>query len=208
MKRRILDFLLGCGLLVTFPLIASAQCDPGPAAGSGINRCYDDGYVYVDISGDASGYTFYWGYQNSSQIQAGSITQIQDGSIIFHSVTSWNGNIIQVLTDTYSLGGISLLPPPPYFGSFSDPGILIEDAPVSRSIVVLTLPVLSIESTATNRMFISWPSPLTGWTLQQNDDLNTTNWTDVLIVPADDGTNKSVTVSQQAGNNFYRLIKP
>jgi len=183
----------------SLPLIASAQCDPGPATGGGIDRCYDDGFVRVDVSGNAGGYTWYWGYQNSSQNQI--------GFILFHSRTNLDADTVQVLTDTYDLGGI-FIPPGPYMGSFQGPGMVIYDTPVFRSISVIRLPVLSIESTATNSVIIRWPSPLTGWTLQQNGDLNTTNWTDVPMQPTDDGTNKSVVVSPPVGNNFYRLNKP
>ena len=55
---------------------------------------------------------------------------------------------------------------------------------------------------------VSWPSPSTGFNLQQNNDLNTANWT--LVPPgsvADNGTTKSIIVNPPVGNRFYRLIK-
>jgi hypothetical protein len=55
---------------------------------------------------------------------------------------------------------------------------------------------------------ISWPSPSIGFTLQQNSDLNTTNWTAAPQVVGDDGTNKFITVSPPIGDRFYRLFKP
>ena len=69
-------------------------------------------------------------------------------------------------------------------------------------------PTLSIQTTATNSIVISWPSLSIGWTLQQNSRLNPTNWTDVLITPPDNGTNKSVVVSPLMDSQFYRLILP
>jgi hypothetical protein len=69
-------------------------------------------------------------------------------------------------------------------------------------------PRLNITLTATTSVLISWPSPSTGWTLQHNTSLNTTNWSEVLTTPADDGTTKSVTVAPPVGNRFYRLKKP
>ena len=100
------------------------SCDPGPATGSGINRCYDDGFVYVDSTGNSFGYTSDWGYQNSSQIQ--------NGNIVFHSQTYVDSNTVQVITDTYSLD--YMLPPlSPYYGSYYGPGPLLPDAPISRS---------------------------------------------------------------------------
>jgi hypothetical protein len=35
---------------------------------------YDDGYVYADVSGSGDGYSWYWGYDNGSQINAGANT--------------------------------------------------------------------------------------------------------------------------------------
>jgi hypothetical protein len=196
MKRQNLSHWLAYALLASLPLAASAQCDPGPGTGHSVNRCYDDGYVYVDSSGNAGGYTWYWGYQSSSQIQ--------NGYIMFHSRTNLDANTLQVLTDTYGLGGLAP-PAAPYPGTFQGPGPLIPDTPVSRSIKVITLPILFIKSTATNSVVISWPSPSATWALQQNGDLNTTNWTDVLIAPDNDGTNNSVVVSPAVGSEFYRL---
>jgi len=66
-------------------------------------------------------------------------------------------------------------------------------------------PWLTITRTATNSALISWPSPSTGWTLQQDSSLNTTNWADVPTTPNDDGNTKSVTVALPLGNRFYRL---
>jgi hypothetical protein len=42
--------------------------DPGPATGGDVDRFYDDGYNRVDISGNSSGLTWFWGYDNASQI--------------------------------------------------------------------------------------------------------------------------------------------
>jgi hypothetical protein len=69
-------------------------------------------------------------------------------------------------------------------------------------------PALAITRTATNSVIISWPSPSTGWTLHQNTNLNTVNWSEVLTTPNDDGATKSVTVAPPLGNRFYRLRKP
>jgi hypothetical protein len=55
---------------------------------------------------------------------------------------------------------------------------------------------------------LSWSSPSTGFGLQENEVIGTTDWLAVAQVPADDGTNKSVTVSPHIGNKFYRLKYP
>ena len=48
--------------------------DIGPTGQSGQNHNYDDGYVRRDDSGNAQGYTTYWGYDNASQYDAASHT--------------------------------------------------------------------------------------------------------------------------------------
>lgn len=71
-------------------------------------------------------------------------------------------------------------------------------------------PLLSITlnpqlSTAT----VFWPSPSTGWTLQQNtNSVSSVNWSNVTSGIADDGTTKTLIVNPPAGNRFYRLNKP
>jgi hypothetical protein len=72
------------------------------------------------------------------------------------------------------------------------------------SVTAATVPPLSASMSITNRVLISWLSPSTGWILQANTDLTTTNWTNVLIAPTDDGVTRSVSVNP-AGNQFFRL---
>jgi hypothetical protein len=56
---------------------------------------------------------------------------------------------------------------------------------------------------------VSWPSPSTGFVLEQNSDLNTPNW---VTVPAsavsDNGTVKSTIATSSVGVRYYRLMKP
>ena len=70
-------------------------------------------------------------------------------------------------------------------------------------------PLLSIARTATNTVAVWWPSPSTGWILQQNTNSVTSgNWSNVVTTPVDDGTHKTVIISPPTGNRFYRLFKP
>ena len=69
-------------------------------------------------------------------------------------------------------------------------------------------PLLSITRTPTNTVKIAWPSPSSGFTLQQNTDLNTSNWMLSGEMLTDDGTNKCIIVNPPVGNRFYRLFKP
>ncbi len=69
-------------------------------------------------------------------------------------------------------------------------------------------PSLTIRFTTTNTVAISWPSPSTGFTLQENTTgIGTTNWNNVGITPTDDGTIRTVIIAPPTGNRFYRLKK-
>jgi hypothetical protein len=68
-------------------------------------------------------------------------------------------------------------------------------------------PTLAVTLTSTNTALVSWPSPSTGWNLQQNTNLATMNWITPPESVNDDGTNKSIVVNPPAGNMFYRLIQ-
>jgi hypothetical protein len=68
-------------------------------------------------------------------------------------------------------------------------------------------PLLTIALTHTNTAVVFWPSPSTGFALQQNSNVGTTNWTDVGLNPSDNATTKSVVVPTSPGNTFYRLKK-
>jgi len=54
---------------------------------------------------------------------------------------------------------------------------------------------------------ISWPSPSTGFGLQDKTALDGGTWKDCSQTPDDDGTTKSVTLPIGTGNSFYRLNK-
>jgi hypothetical protein len=69
-------------------------------------------------------------------------------------------------------------------------------------------PLLTISLTSTNTVMVSWPSPSTGFELQQNTDLKTTNWTTPAEIVTDNGTIRFVIVNPPTGNRYYRLLKP
>ncbi len=55
---------------------------------------------------------------------------------------------------------------------------------------------------------VMWPSPSTGWVLQQNtNNVSSVNWSNVTATIQDDGTTKTLIVNLPAGNRFYRLSK-
>ena len=64
-------------------------------------------------------------------------------------------------------------------------------------------PLLTI-TYSNSQAIVSWPSSVTGWTLQTNGNLNTTNWVNYsgAII------NNTVTNSPPKGNLFFRLTQP
>jgi hypothetical protein len=69
-------------------------------------------------------------------------------------------------------------------------------------------PLLSITRTTTNTVAVSWPSPSTGWTLQQNtNSISSVNWSNAPGTILDNGTTKTLIVNPPTGNRFYRLFK-
>lgn len=71
---------------------------------------------------------------------------------------------------------------------------------------LLNLPTLNVERIASS-VRLSWLSSWSNFVLLANPDLNTTTWTNVTEVPADDGTNITVTIPIEAGNRFFRLTQ-
>ena len=72
--------------------------------------------------------------------------------------------------------------------------------------VLIATPTLTVAQSC-GGVQVSWRSAWTNWTLCQNPDLTTTNWSarrDVL----DDGTNKSINIKNPAGKLFFRLSNP
>jgi hypothetical protein len=66
-------------------------------------------------------------------------------------------------------------------------------------------PQLTLARTAPDTLTISWPSPLTGWNLEQNTTLAGGTWTTPPEPIDDNGTTKSITVNPATGSRFFRL---
>jgi hypothetical protein len=69
-------------------------------------------------------------------------------------------------------------------------------------------PLLTITRLSATSARVSWPSPSTGFVLQQNSDLNTTDWVNAPQAVSDNGTIRSINVNPTTGRRFYRLVKP
>ena len=68
-------------------------------------------------------------------------------------------------------------------------------------------PLLSVSLTTTNTVLVAWPYPSTGFNLQQNGVLGTTNWVSVTNSPVQVGSQLQVIVQPPSGNRFFRLLK-
>jgi len=79
--------------------------------------------------------------------------------------------------------------------------------PYSLTLFLLTPtgPTLAATRSAPNTVRISWPWPSTGWTLQQNTDLATSNWTAPPEMNENDGTNNFIVITPLTSNMFFRL---
>jgi hypothetical protein len=65
-------------------------------------------------------------------------------------------------------------------------------------------PTLTITHSG-NNVIISWPSPATGFVLQQNGNLNTVNWTASDFMVNSNSTTMSIIIPSPTGNLFFRL---
>jgi hypothetical protein len=65
-------------------------------------------------------------------------------------------------------------------------------------------PMLTITHSG-NAVVVSWSSSFTGFILQQNNDLSTTNWIDVTNAVSVVGEQSQVIMPPTSSNNFYRL---
>jgi hypothetical protein len=68
-------------------------------------------------------------------------------------------------------------------------------------------PLLSISLTSSNSVMVYWPSPSAGFSLQQENGLNTSNWVTPAETVNDNGVIKYIIVNPPAGNRLYRLKK-
>ena len=68
-------------------------------------------------------------------------------------------------------------------------------------------PLLSVSLTTTNTVRVSWPYPSTGFALQQNGAMGTTNWVTVTNAPEQAGQEWQLIVQPPSGNRFFRLLK-
>jgi hypothetical protein len=73
---------------------------------------------------------------------------------------------------------------------------------------VIVQPTLQISLTSSNYVRLNWPTNSTGFTLQQNSVVGTTNWVDATNSVNVVATNNQVILPALTVNNFFRLYHP
>jgi hypothetical protein len=68
-------------------------------------------------------------------------------------------------------------------------------------------PLLTIALTATNSVLLSWPSPSSGFVLEQSTRMEQPAWAGAGLKESDDGTTRSVIVPVSIATRFFRLRK-
>lgn len=83
-------------------LFGVSGSQPGSVGTRGQNRVFDDGYVRVDDTGNAGGYTTAWGYQNASQYDSA------NNRLLMHSTDSFTTQDSQTTRDGGAQVGMDL----------------------------------------------------------------------------------------------------
>jgi hypothetical protein len=146
------------------------------------------------------------------------MTTIKWSGIVCAALFAWNAAAQNYSIDWYKIsGGVGTSTGGTYqvSGTIGQPDA---DGPMTNGQYSLTggfwalyavqtpgAPFLTIIHTPTNTAVVWWPSPSTGWNLQQNTNLVTTNWVAVPETVNDNGTNKFIIVNPATGIQFYRL---
>ena len=73
---------------------------------------------------------------------------------------------------------------------------------------ILVQPRMQISLTSSNYVRLSWPTNSAGFTLQQNLDLNTTNWIAVTNAVNVVSTDYQANIATQGAKQFFRLVNP
>jgi hypothetical protein len=176
---------------------------------------YDPARIYINFEASVSKLRPFW----VKFTYVGGSTDIRN---VIISVTPTLTNSFQPYSMPLSAFTVTILrgnppdaPTSVIFGiGFAWPGI---DAPwgydtnnvlmIDNLSYVVVPPPLNISSSDGN-VIVSWASDTTSYVLQQNSDLNTTNWSAVTNLPFISDGRSQVVISNAVGSSFYRLRSP
>ncbi len=86
-------------------------------------------------------------------------------------------------------------------------GISTSSSTFTINSLVVPQPTLTIAHLS-GSVVLSWPTNSVGYNLQQNPDLNPTNWTNYIGTVTTIGTNRTVTLTTPTSRMFFRLSNP
>lgn len=96
LNRFSLNARFGMNISAKFKSVATPPATAIGGTGSALDHYYQDGYVRVDGSGNAGGTTWFWGYDNASQVSG--------NSILFHSTAGTDAGSTGDIKDDPQLG--------------------------------------------------------------------------------------------------------
>ena len=93
-----------------------------------------------------------------------------------------------------------------FHGFNATSAILLDN--VSMTLAVPPAPQLNLNVSPSNTLYFTWTSPTTGYLLQSNASLGTTNWVTLTNTPVTAGSSNQIVLPAPASNVFYRLTLP
>jgi hypothetical protein len=101
------------------------------------------------------------------------------------------------------------------FANWTDNGVIVSTSAsytftniLNRSLVANFLPKLMVSFSLPGSLFIAWTTNFSGYVLQQNPNLHTTNWTTTAETVSPVGGNYEATILTTNGPRFFRLQHP
>jgi hypothetical protein len=79
---------------------------------------------------------------------------------------------------------------------------------INATMAALALPKLTLQSLGSGGFRLSWPSVASNFALQTQATLAGTNWVSAGFPVVDDGTNRSVVLTNTGPSGFWRLVRP
>jgi uncharacterized repeat protein (TIGR03803 family) len=201
-------------------LVLSATKLYGTTEGGGISNA---GTVFK-INADGSGFTNLYSFSGGADGAFPLDNLTLSGNTLYGTTSrggSGQGTVFAIQNDGLDFTNLFIFPfylqgSLPYAGLILSSNVLYGTtysggALFNGTVFALSLPVIlpSLSVIYSNSsLVISWPSPSTGFVLQQNSVLSTTNWAAVDATADDDGTNKSIVISSPVETGFFRLQHP
>jgi photosystem II stability/assembly factor-like uncharacterized protein len=171
------------------------RCVTSSGDGTRLSACYGGGHIYVSTNSGAT-----WGQSALSYGPWSDVCSMDAKRLI-----AWGTGFICNSTDfgrTWTTNGLfdvglaGLL-------ACSQDGIRL----VAADGLIYTAfwpPVLNVQSSASN-IVLSWSAPATGWSLQQNSDITTTNWTNIPVSATTTNFENQVILAPSSNSAFFRL---